>query len=161
SISTFPPIIAGLYLIFKRKLIPGGVLFGLGMALALYANHVQMTYYLGIILGLYFLVEIIRMIREQEWKLVVNTGLILIAGIALALGSSASKMWTTTEYVSDTMRGEPILPSTDPSSSSSTDGLAWDYAMQWIQGALETFSIMIPGVVGGSSAEKIGTGSET
>ncbi|MBK7427660.1 MAG: YfhO family protein [Saprospiraceae bacterium] len=161
SISTFPPIIAGLYLIFKRKLIPGGVLFALGMALALYANHVQMTYYLGIILGLFFLVEIIRMVRQKEWKLVVNTGLILIAGIVLALGSSASKMWTTSEYVSDTMRGEPILPNSDPASSSSTNGLAWDYAMQWSQGGLETFTVMIPGVVGGSSAEKIGAGSAT
>lgn len=161
SISTFPPIIAGLFLVFKRKLLVGGVLFALGMSLALYANHVQMTYYLGIILGIYFLVEIIRMIRQQEWKLVMYTGLILIAGIAIAVGSSASKLWTTSEYVSDTMRGEPILPNSDPSSSSATDGLAWDYAMQWSQGALETFSVMIPGVVGGSSSEKIGTGSAT
>lgn len=161
SISTFPPIIAGLFLVFKRKLLAGGVLFALGMALALYANHVQMTYYLGIILGIYFLVEIIRMVRRQEWKLVLYSGLILIGGIAVAIGSSASKLWTTSEYVSDTMRGQPILPGSDPTSSSSTDGLAWDYAMQWSQGALETFSVMIPGVVGGSSAEKIGAGSAT
>jgi hypothetical protein len=161
SISTFPVIIAGLYLVFQKKYIPGAIVFAVAMGMAMYANHVQMTYYLGLVMLIWYLVEAVRSAREGAWKhLGISSALL---GIALILGvaSSAGKLWTTYEYSKDTMRGEPILESSDdPQSSSETDGLAWDYAMQWSQGSLELFTILVPGVVGGSSNERLPRNSE-
>ena len=60
------------------------------------------------------------------------------------------------------MRGEPILVNENvgkPSSSSEVNGLDWEYAMQWSNGTLDLFSMLIPGVVGGGSGEKISPSS--
>jgi hypothetical protein len=160
SIGTFPLILSGLYLLIRRKYLMGFVLYSLGLGMSIYANHPQMTYYLAIVLGLYFLGESIRQIREREikeWGLGV---LLLIGGSILALGSGASKLYTSYEYSRDTMRGQPILtPGANPGSSSETEGLAWEYAMQWSQGPLEIMTMLVPGIVGGSSAEKSGSKS--
>jgi hypothetical protein len=156
AIGTFPWILAGLYLIFQRKLLAGAALFSLGLGLSFYANHVQMTYYLAIVLGLYFLGESIRMLRDKAVKQWAIGALLLAGGAVLALSSGASKLYTSYEYSHDTMRGEPILqPGQDPGSSSETEGLAWEYAMQWSQGPLELFTVLVPGIVGGSSSERI------
>ena len=73
--------------------------------------------------------------------------------------SSLSNIMAMRNYSEESMRGEPILEKqaevVQASSSSEVDGLAWDYAMQWSNSSLDAFSILIPGVVGGSSAEPI------
>lgn len=157
SIGTFPWVLAGLYLIFQRRLLLGAASFSFGLGLAFYANHVQMTYYLAIVLGLYFIGETIRLVREKSIKQWVYGSLLLVGGAVLALSSGASKLYTSYEYSRDTMRGAPILqPGNDPGSSSETEGLSWEYAMQWSQGPLELFTVLVPGITGGSSSERIG-----
>jgi hypothetical protein len=157
SIGTFPWVLAGLYLIFQRRLLLGAAPFSFGLGLAFYANHVQMTYYLAIVLGLYFIGETIRLVREKSIKQWVYGSLLLVGGAVLALSSGASKLYTSFEYSRDTMRGAPILqPGNDPGSSSETEGLSWEYAMQWSQGPLELFTVLVPGIAGGSSSERIG-----
>ncbi|MBL0024781.1 MAG: YfhO family protein [Saprospiraceae bacterium] len=75
----------------------------------------------------------------------------------LGLLSSASTLWTTYEYSQDTMRGKPILKAdaanTVSNSSSTTDGLDWEYAMQWSNGAGDLLTSFIPKAVGGGSGE--------
>ena len=68
---------------------------------------------------------------------------------------------TTFEYMSDTMRGKPILENSAAGdiSSSTQDGLAWDYAMSWSNGTIDLFSAIIPGVAGGGSAEPLSESS--
>jgi hypothetical protein len=82
---------------------------------------------------------------------------VFTVGCLLALGTSASKLITSYNYGKDTMRGKPILESTNgtPSSSSETDGLEWNYAMNWSNGAKDLLSSFIPHAVGGASGEYI------
>lgn len=157
SIGTFPVIASGLILIFRKKMWLGFALFSIGLSLAMYANHIQMTYFLAIVLGIYFIGESVKLFKERAIKpWILNVVLLVLASI-LALGSGASKLMTSYEYSRDTMRGAPILqPGNDPGSSSETEGLAWEYAMQWSQGPLELLTAIIPGIVGGSSSEKLG-----
>jgi len=162
AIAFFPIMIIGMIMAFRKNYIKGGLLFGLGVGLNLLANHIQMTYYFffGLLgLGLYFLYETTK---SKEWDVFLKaTGVILIAGI-IGIGSSASKLWSTYEYSKDTMRGDPILTSEggNANSSSETKGLEWSYAMQWSNGLLDLASSIIPGVVGGSSAESLGKDSK-
>ncbi len=153
-----PLVIAGVILSFRQKYILGSAIFGLGFGLNIASNHIQMTYYLGLCLGILVLVYLVQAIRQKEnlipfFKSVAFLG---IAGI-LAVGSSASSLWPTYEYSKDTMRGQPILQATSESeaasSSSTTDGLAWDYAMQWSNGAKDLLASFIPKAVGGGSGE--------
>ena len=60
------------------------------------------------------------------------------------------------------MRGEPILAhSGKVTSSSETEGLEWEYAMQWSNGFADVMASIIPGFAGGGSSEPIKSSSAT
>lgn len=163
AISYAPLVVAGVILAYKEKLILGGVVFLLGMALNVATNHPQMTYYLGIGLGFYVLAQLITAVKSGNIKSFAMGSAVLTLCSVLALGTSASKLMTSYEYGEDTMRGAAILKTeasnTTASSSSETDGLAFEYAMQWSNGWLDLLSIVIPRAVGGGSAEKLSSSS--
>ncbi len=148
-------ILSGLLLVFKNRLLLGSSIFGVALGINLMNNHPQMTYYLGICLFVVFLIEIYKYIKDNNLTDAMKGFVILSIITVLALGSSASKLWTTYEYSKDTMRGEPILKSENPTpqSSSETKGLEWSYAMQWSNGFNDLLASFVPKAVGGSSQE--------
>jgi hypothetical protein len=162
ALAYLPLVAAGVVVAFHRRVYLGGaLLFGLGLGLNLLANHVQMTYYFFISLLVYGVAQLVFDLRQGQGRHFVKaSGALALAGL-LAIGSSASNLWVTYEYSKDTMRGEPILqaPAPDataqPASSSATEGLAWDYAMQWSNGPIDLFASLIPGVAGGGSQEPV------
>lgn len=166
SISFFPLIAAGLLTAFRGRYLLGGVLFALGLGLNIYANHVQMTYYLALTLLFFGIAQFVYDARAGKIVHFAKAAGTLIIGAALALGTTASNLMTTYEYSRDTMRGKPILSpkaaeeGEQISSSSQTEGLAWDYAMQWSNGGLDVLAGFIPGAAGGGSAEKVGKWSK-
>ncbi len=159
AISFLPLIAAGMLLAYRGRYLWGGVLFALGVGVNVMSNHVQMSYYFFltmIIMGLAQLVYDLR--RGEIVSFLKGTGVLLLGGL-LGLGSSASNLLPTYEYSRDTMRGAPILKpqgNAAPASSSETEGLAWDYAMQWSNGTIDLFASFIPGVAGGGSQETVG-----
>ncbi|MEL6637193.1 MAG: YfhO family protein [Bacteroidota bacterium] len=162
-IATFSLMVIGMLMVFRKDYLRGSLLFALGLGLSLYANHVQMTYYFFLGLGVYVLTEIAFQFKSADWVHFGKAFGFLALGTLLGVGSSASKLWTTYEYGKDTMRGAPILESSGsngPQSSSETDGLEWEYAMQWSNGTVDLFSVMIPGVAGGSTQEELGSDSQ-
>lgn len=149
-------ILAGAILLFRKEYIWGLLVFTLGLSLNLISNHLQMTYYWAMILGLFVLIQSIRAIRLKETQHLLKVIGLFVVGALLAVGSSASKLWTTYEYSQETMRGKPILENKgEITSSSETEGLEWNYAMQWSNGFLDVVANYIPAVVGGSSAEPV------
>ncbi len=151
-------LFGGTILAYQKKYTAGGVLFTLGMALSLYNNHIQMTYYLGLFLMLYVLIALGFAISKKELPAFARGSAVLLIGLLLSIGASASKLWTTIEYSSETMRGKPILEkpltNSDPSSSG-VDGLDWSYAMQWSNGIEDVLGMVIPRAAGGSGSEKL------
>jgi hypothetical protein len=149
-----PPIIAGLILIFKEKYLIGGVLFSLFLGISVGANHPQMLYYLAIVLAFPTLIYIVKGIKEGKYQALSKQLGILLIGTVLSLGASASKVLPTLDYSKSTMRGKPILEK-DPSApitSSNTEGLDFEYAMNWSNNASDLLSSFIPYAVGGGSA---------
>ena len=153
-------LFGGVILAYQKKYTAGGVLFALGMALSLYNNHIQMTYYLGLFLILYVLIAFGFAIKQKELPAFIRGSAVLLIGLILSVGASASKLWTTLEFSHDTMRGKPILETplnnADPASASANvDGLDWDYAMQWSNGVKDVIAMFIPRGAGGSGSEKL------
>ncbi len=134
-----------------------------GMAMEMNANHLQMTYYLGMILLIYVFIEIVVYIRKQEWRDLLKIGGILLSGLVLSIASSSLIILTTFEHSKQTMRGEPILQKTanaEATSSSEVEGLEWNYAMQWSNGLKDLMTSIVPGAVGGSTVEKVSQDSK-
>lgn len=156
-------VIAGTILAYQKRYVTGGILFAVGMALSLYHNHVQMTYYIGLFLFGYVLLALVYAFRQKELPQFVRASAILLAGVILAAGSSASKLWTTLQYTPDTMRGKPVLEKPVDGmdmSSSHEEGLGWDYAMQWSNGIKDILAICVPRAAGGSGSEFLSASSE-
>ena len=157
----FGIMFAGIVLAFRKKYLAGGIVFALGLGIDLYANHIQMTYYFFLFLGIYGLIELVQHAKRGEIASFGKAVLYLGIGGLLAIGSSASSLWTTYEYSKDTMRGKPILTkeANARETSSNTDGLDFQYAMQYSNGWLDLASSFIPGVVGGGGGEPVGKNS--
>ena len=162
-ISYFPLLVSGMLLAFRKNYLWGGLLFAIGLGLNLWANHVQMTYYLFLTLVFFGIAQLIQDVRNGEALHFAKAAGVLIVGGLLALGSAASNLWITYEYSKDTMRGEPVLKNhavtTSDKAAGNSKGLDWDYAMQWSNGTIDVFASFIPGVAGGGSNEPLGENS--
>lgn len=146
-------VIAGTILTLNKKYLIGFTIFAFGLGLNIGGNHPQMTYYLAMILAILVIAYFARSIKEKDFLHLVKVSAVFLIGGALAVGTSASKLWTTYEYSKDTMRGKPILTAQDQNSSSAVEGLAYDYAMQWSNTSMDLLAFIIPHSVGGGSGE--------
>ncbi len=159
---SFGLIAMGVVMAFRKDYLKGGIIYALGIGISLHANHVQMTYYFFLGLGILILIEIFNTIKAGETAKLAKVMGVILLGTLIGVGSSASKLWTTYEYAKDTMRGDPILVTNNSSaakSSSETKGLEWDYAMQWSNGWADLVSSIIPRATGGGSQERVGKNS--
>jgi len=156
-------VVAGFIKIIKKSYLPGGLLMALGLSMSLYANHYQMTYYLAIVLGIFALISGIDMIVQKEYNHLGKTILTALLAIVLAVGTSASNLFTTNQFVKETMRGGQVLEKDNSSSAKtkSSKGLDWDYANQWSNGTIDLVGIFIPGAAGGGSNEPLSKSGPT
>ncbi len=163
SIFSMPLFLAGLFLSYRKKYLIGGVLFSVGLAINIYHNHLQMTYLLALLTFILLIFLFFESLVKKNIPHFLKISMIFVLGAALALATSSSKLWTTWEYSKDTMRGKPILEAPvdqEVISSSQTNGLEWNYAMQWSNGWADLLSSFIPGATGGGSAEPVSPDSE-
>ncbi len=156
AIMSSPLIIAGLWALFRKRFLVGSLAFVAGLGINVSVNHYQMTYYLAILLAIYFAMEAVQLVKSGEAATLGKIiGICAICSI-IAVGGSASRFLPTLEYAEDTMRGAPILAeSGSPQSASGTEGLDFNYAMNWSNGTIDLFSSFIPGVAGGGSGERV------
>lgn len=150
AIAYFPLIAAGVMLVYRKKHILGGVLFGLGLGLCIMAGHIQMTYYFGICMGIYVIAKMIYAIRNNEVTDFAKASAFLFIPLMLATGSNASKLWTSYEYMTETIRGPQLLTTGQGDSNS---GLNKDYVFDWSHGIGESVSFIVPGAFGGGSSQ--------
>jgi hypothetical protein len=149
AVAFIPAVLAGVILVFRGKYFLGGALTALFLSLEIIANHIQMTYYMMFLLGIYGIAELINAIREKKYMpFMKSIGVLLIAGI-IAVGPSVSNLWTSYEYMKETIRGKSELTADQ---SNKSGGLDKDYITSWSYGIGETFTLMIPDAKGGESA---------
>ena len=143
------PVIAGVLLTYKGKYLWGLVLTAIAASLELYANHLQITYYLILILVVIVIAEFISDIRQKKLLHFVKASLMLVLVAVISVLTFSTKLYANYEFGKETTRGKPVLTSNE---SNQTQGLDRDYITQWSYGKGETWSLMIPNAKGGASA---------
>jgi hypothetical protein len=160
AIAYMPLVVAGFLWVFQRKYILGFIVTGLAMALEIYTNHIQMTYYLGFCLLILGIVEFMYAIREKVVPLFLKQVAILIAAVAIGVGTNAPRLMALKEYADHSTRGKSELTiNLDGSNKEVTKGLDKTYITQYSYAKLETFNLFIPRFMGGGTIEKLGEDS--
>lgn len=154
------PVLAGIILAYRGKLLKGAAITALFLALQLRANHLQITYYLLLMVLIYGIFELVHAIKQKTLPEFVKTGLVLVFAALLAIGTNIEKIWTTYEYGKYSTRSQSEL-TIDGEQDNKTSGLNKDYATSWSYGKMETFNLMIPNFMGGASGSELSTESET
>jgi hypothetical protein len=157
AISYVAPMIAGIILAFKGKYWGGLAIFALFFGLNLDAGHMQITYYSGFIvfaLGIAYLIEAIK--SKEYIKFSKTIGVLAIAGL-LAVGANFSRLYFTYESGKYSIRGPSELTSREEDRTSGLDKI---YATDWSYGVGETFNLLIPNLMGGSSMAPLGADTE-
>ena len=143
------PVIAGVLLTYKGKYLWGLVLTAIAASLELYANHLQITYYLVLILVVIVIAEFISDIRQKKLVHFLKASLMLVLVAIISVLTFSTKLYANYEFGKETTRGKPVLTSNE---GNQTKGLDRDYITQWSYGKGETWSLMIPNAKGGASA---------
>lgn len=142
------PVIAGILLTYKGKYLWGALLTAVSLALEVRAGHLQITYYLLLIVVILTVAEFIEDIKEKRLSHFFKaSGLLVIAAI-LGILTCSTTLYANYEFGKETMRGKPVLTGND---GNQTSGLERDYITQWSYGIGETWSLMIPNVKGGAT----------
>ncbi len=154
ALALAPGVLGSAILVFRGKYWLGGGLFALFVALQVYSNHYQVTYYTFLMLLVLGIVELTAAIRGGRW---VHFGLsagVLVAGLGLGVLSNLSTIWTTAEYQSETIRGKSDLKKgVSKNSGGESGGLTRDYAWGWSYGIGETGTLLIPNYYGGGASQ--------
>ena len=159
TLAAMGPVIAGFYLIFRKKYAWGASLVMLFSSYGM-MRHPQMAYYMFLMMGVFGIAEIYIHIKEKRVKDLLISLAVFAAAIGVGVGTGYSNMASNSEYVKETMRGgHSELTKVEEGEKAST-GLSIDYATQWSYGIDETLTLLIPNYMGGSSSYNLGTGSE-
>ncbi|WP_028375154.1 YfhO family protein [Leeuwenhoekiella sp. MAR_2009_132] len=154
AIAYMPLVLSGILLTFRRNYIWGFILTTLAMALEIVANHVQMTYYLMLLVVVLGIAYLIDAIRKKELAHYFKSVGILILAVVLAVGTNAASLMATSEYSSFSTRGKSELTITpDGSPKEDIVGLDKAYINQYSYGISETLDLFIAGLYGGSNSE--------
>lgn len=160
AIAYMPLVIAGIVSVFRKNYILGGLGLALAAALEVSTNHYQMTYYLlflVVILGIIYLIDAIKQKTIPDYLKAV--GVMFIAGI-IALSTNSTRLLSTKEYTDFSTRGPSALSDTSKNDNLSSSGLTYDYITSYSYGALESFNLLIPNFMGGSSSHAFDEESE-
>lgn len=148
AIGYMAPVLAGIILSFRGKYLWGGILTAFALALEIYSGHLQITYYLLILVIIYGIYQIIETITTKNYLHFGKATAILIAAALIAVLTHSTNLWATYDYGQDTMRGKPELTK---ELSNKSSGLDRDYITAWSYGIGETWSFIIPNAKGGGS----------
>lgn len=160
AVGYMPMVLGGFYLLMRGDKLLGAALFALSLALMVWVNHVQVTYYLGIVLVLFALAETWRALREKTFSDVLKRFALAVPGVVLALACNVASLWATYEYGRITTRSPSELtiePDGSSAKANQTSGLDRDYVTQWSYGKQESFSLIVADAKGGASGSVIQT----
>ncbi|WP_294586381.1 YfhO family protein [uncultured Bacteroides sp.] len=151
TLAYIPPTMAGIVLAYRGKLLWGGIVTALFIALQIASNHVQMSYYfLFVILffvGAYF---------EDAWRnktlpQFFKASAVLVVAALIGVAANLSNLYHTYTYSKETMRGKSELVQTGEAAKQTSSGLERDYITQWSYGVDETLTLLVPNFKGGAS----------
>ena len=156
AIAYLPLIIAGCIWLSRKKYLLGISVLSVGMALQIAVNHLQITYYAGFIVVLFFLFQLIKHISESRINDFVVMSSLALLGAGIGLGANSLNLLMLNEYAAYSIRGKSELTiSKDKENSNVKDGLTKDYTFSYSNGWSDVGATIIPNYSGGDS-DKLG-----
>jgi hypothetical protein len=148
AIAFMAPVIAGIIMTYRGRLLLGAAITGLMLALELYANHLQITYYLILMIVPLGVAELYRAYKDKKLPYFFKATGLLAAVALLAACTNITNLLATEEYGKYSTRGPSELTSDQ---ENKTSGLDRDYVTGWSYGIGESFTLFIPNFKGGVS----------
>jgi hypothetical protein len=152
----FSLVVAGFYLAYNNRQYLGSLLTMIGLALMINSNHLQMTYYAGIMASVIVATYFVYALKEKAVPSFIKTSGMLAVAAIIAVGINLSLLYTTYEYSKFSTRGKSDLT---VSNTNQTSGLDRDYILNYSYDAGEAVTAFIPRFKGGGMSEPLGENS--
>jgi hypothetical protein len=143
------PVIGSVVYSFRRNLLTGASLFALFLSLQIMANHVQITYYTGIIVLVFGIFELIHAVKSRMIPSFLKSLGVLVVAALIAFSVNFASLYSTWEYSKESTRGKSELTT---AAGTSEKGLDPEYITQWSYGIDESMTFLIPNFRGGATA---------
>ena len=143
------PVIAGVLLSYKGKYLWGWLLTAFALAFEVRTGHLQITYYLALIVVILVVAELISDIKNKKIGHFFKASIGLAVAAIIGVLTCSTSLYGSYEFGKETTRGKPVLTRNE---DNQTKGLDRDYITQWSYGKGETWSLLIPNAKGGASA---------
>ncbi|MFJ1322667.1 YfhO family protein [Capnocytophaga canis] len=161
AIGYFAPVLAGILLVFRKKYLWGGLLTAFALALEINANHLQMTYYLMLLVLVFGCFMLYKACKNKELNNFLKATATLVGAVILSVFTNATSLLATQEYTQWSTRGKSELTISPDGTNKLNSGLSKDYITEYSYGLAESLNLIVPRLFGGSNNEALGKDSKT
>ncbi|MFK8283936.1 YfhO family protein [Capnocytophaga canis] len=161
AIGYFAPVLAGILLVFRKKYLWGGLLTAFALALEINANHLQMTYYLMLLVLVFGCFMLYKACKNKELNNFLKATATLVGAVILSVLTNATSLLATQEYTQWSTRGKSELTISPDGNKKLNSGLSKDYITEYSYGLAESLNLIVPRLFGGSNNEALGKDSKT
>jgi hypothetical protein len=139
ALSYLPAVVLVTDLLLERRDLLSFGLFAAGLGTLLLTGHVQIVYYVFIVIGLWLLYQVVIDFKENK-LLGTKKVALFVCGMALGFAISAFVYLSVNEYAQYSIRGG--------GTTGSSGGLSWEYATGWSFHPLEMMDFLMPSFFG-------------
>jgi hypothetical protein len=146
-------LVGGVIYAYNKDKIKGSIIASIGLSWMLTANHLQITYYAGLMTVLIVVAYFISALKEKALPSFLKTSALLLVAVVFAVGTNFSNLYTTYEYGKYSTRSKSEL--TIQNLDDKTSGLDKSYIFDYSYDLGEAVTAFIPRFKGGGMAEKL------
>ena len=161
AMAYMPLALAAAVWAYRKNAITGSVLFGLAFALQIRCSHLQITYYLALVLLVLGVSELVYSYQNKTFPSFLKTSIYLIVFGFVAVLCNAGSLLTNYEYSESSIRGKYLLKPLNNNEEVRKDGLDKSYAFDYSYEKFETFTLLVPNFYGGASGTALDKNSAT
>lgn len=154
AVAFMPLVLAGIKLTYDRKLFWGLLLTAFGLGIEIFVNHLQITYYLMLIVLIFGLSRLTYAIKEHELKPFIKKSALLVIAAFLAVAVNFGRLWGVYSYGQYSTRGKSELTK-ETGSKNQGAGLDRSYVFRWSNGIIEPLTLLVPNFYGGASQQAL------
>jgi hypothetical protein len=153
AMAFLPGVIGSMKLLFDKKYALGLIASLFFFTMELIANHVQITYYLVFMAGIFY---IYHALTTKDYKGLAISTACIIAAATSAILINAGNLMVTSEYSKFTMRGGAAVTINEKgiAKDSISKGLSTNYAFEYSHGKAELLTFLMPNAFGGRTPDQ-------
>ncbi len=154
AVAFMAPVVGAFIMAYQRNLLWGIILSAFFMTLEISMNHLQVTYYLGILMLGLGIVMLIDAIRKKAFRRFFLASAGVLGAYILGVMINYGNITLTNDYAKHSIRGGndiTLNPDGSSNQTNSTTGLDKDDVTRWSYGVGESFTLLSPYVKGGGT----------